>query len=367
MSYTINSFKPVEEESIIQVFDFESIKQECDEWLEDYFQKAIHGAETIDHGYEILWRAIKNTTMAGGKRIRPYLFLLSYVSFGGEKNDQSLQIAAIHELLHQFLLIHDDVIDRDYVRHGEPNVAGQLLGRFEELGENGRHFADSAAILAGDLLQSDVYRIINESPIPSTAKRSITCNVHTAIQQVAAGELMDVEAVIRNPEESDPINVAKYKTASYSFVLPLLNGAALAGASEHECEIIQQFGTTIGIAYQIQDDILGLFGDEDKTGKSTMSDLREGKHTLLIQLALKHGVADEKQIIKQALGNAELTVEQADVVRNIIRTTGSYDMTSQILTEYIDHAALLLNQLAFDEANKHLFSELIDQLTRRQS
>jgi len=347
--------------------DARAVKALCDGWIAAYFERAIQDASGLDEGYTALWRAAASSTLGGGKRLRPYFLALSYTACGGRVIEDIIPIAAACELLHQCLLIHDDVIDRDYIRHGQPNVAGQFMPRYRALGGDTDHYADSAAILAGDLLLSDVYAIISESVFPGDIKRRLFAEVRKAVYEVAAGELIDVEAVVRAVYESDPIKVAKYKTASYSFVLPLVCGAIIAGASDKKIDLLRQLGLNLGIAFQIQDDILGLFGDESKTGKSTLGDLREGKHTLLIQHALINASEADRQIIESALGNKDLTQSEADVVRLFIKSCGAYDTNLSVVHGYVTQAKMTVDELSLDDDHARAFTKIIDKLIDRDA
>lgn len=343
------------------------VRQEIDDWLADYFADMIAMADDINAGYGDLWRAMKSTVQNGGKRLRPYFLLLSYYGFGGRDIKSVIPVAASHELLHQCLLMHDDIIDRDYIRHGHPNVSGILQQKYSELGHDAVHYADSAAILAGDLLLSDTFSIINQAGLGATVTEKLLQNVRRAVFHVAAGELIDVECVTRMVDQTDPMDIAYYKTASYSFILPLTSGALLVGASDEAIAQIETLGRHLGVAYQIQDDILGLFGDEKITGKSTLSDLREGKHTFLITETMSRVDKHDQATIQSALGNNSLTPDDVNVVRQIIVNAGVYDDANQLVNLHSEAATKVITELTIDSETKHQLLAVIQKLVGRKS
>jgi len=351
----------------LKSFSVKNVRYDIDNWLGDYLEESINLAQTLDSSYAEFWKIIQQTILNGGKRLRPYLLLLCYNGFGGKNYIQAIQIAAAHELLHQCLLIHDDIIDRDYIRHGKDNLSGYIKKRFDSLGSDANHYAASEAILAGDLLLSSTYQVINDSAIDPTIKQLVTANVHQAMQQVAAGELLDIESALRPIEISKPIVIADLKTASYSFSLPLINGAILAGALSSEIKHLNTIGHDLGIAYQLQDDLLGLFGDDLVTGKPNITDISEGKHTLLIKMAYEKASALERQLIndKMGIGKADITVEAIEEIKKIVISTGAYNSTKTIIDLYTRNSLAALDKTGLTPTAKLQFSELIKQLLER--
>jgi geranylgeranyl diphosphate synthase type II len=159
------------------------------------------------------------------------------------------------------MLIHDDIIDRDDISYGVRNISGSYLDHYETLvpdTNERRHFARSAAILAGDLLLSDAYRLIAQLQVPASAILAAQSLLNEAIYSVVGGELLDTEAAFKKLASAHPEIIATYKTAGYSFVMPLLIGATIAGAPAEDLTILRHLGTKVGIAYQMRDDYLGV-------------------------------------------------------------------------------------------------------------
>lgn len=235
-----------------------------------------------------LWASLQDAS-AGGKRLRPMLFHSVYVALGGRQADVAAQVGAALELLHTALVVHDDVIDGDTVRRGRPNVVGTFAADARERGhdaERSTHYGQSAAILAGDLALAGAVRVIALCGAPPATVGRMLDLVDRALHLSAAGELTDVRLSLDGEADIPAvISMEHQKTAVYSFELPLQLAAVLAGArAEHEAALTR-FARLLGIGYQIRDDLDGMFGDEAATGKSSVSDLREGKCTPLMAFA----------------------------------------------------------------------------------
>lgn len=262
------------------------IQHQVTAFLLDYCHRQQARAERLAPAYGKLWQAMTKTLQAGGKRLRPYLFLLAYDSCNGKDKQQVLPIAAAWELLHVGLLVQDDIIDRDYTRHGQLNMGGMYRATYAKTIKDdaeSAHFADSAALLAGDLFLNAVQDIILSSSLPDAQKVSALRHLNKALYEVIGGELLDMEAVMSSLNVVDARSIALLKTAVYSVVGPLVAGADAAGASSDTRHVFDRFGAAVGMGYQLRDDLLGVFGDSKKTGKTTSGDLHEAKRTLLMQ------------------------------------------------------------------------------------
>ncbi len=261
--------------------DPSAVRVRVDDYIDELLAERIQQAQEVGGSYARLWQQIDRVVKAGGKRIRPYLVVVGY----GKLDEAIVPIAAAQELVHIAMLIHDDIIDQDFVRHGEDNVGGayQSIYRPFVTPERADHYANSAALMAGDALLSESYRLVAQSPFDEAVRSRVLAELHQSIFEVIGGELMDVEAGFVTGEQFDPMQIYRYKTSSYSFIGPLLSGAYCAGLSDQAQATLRELATNMGIAFQIQDDLLGVFGEQAQTGKSVVTDLREGKRTLLVQ------------------------------------------------------------------------------------
>jgi geranylgeranyl diphosphate synthase type II len=264
-------------------------QSQVDAVLARLFSLARKRAEPLGPAYVELWDRIEAST-TGGKRFRPRMGFASYAALGGDDFEAAAYVGAAFELLHTSLCLHDDVIDRDFTRRGAPNVAGAFRDRALAAGADpalADHHGVSAAVIAGDLALFNAYRLIDRSGVAGEVRARLLEVMDEALFASAAGELIDIDFTLRPavPHVDDILTMERLKTAVYSFEGPLQAGAILAGADEETVATLGEFGREIGIAYQLVDDVLGVFGTEEETGKTTVGDLREGKRTVLIAYA----------------------------------------------------------------------------------
>ncbi|MEO8261477.1 MAG: polyprenyl synthetase family protein [Pseudolysinimonas sp.] len=262
---------------------------QVDAVLGRFFSLAKKRASALGADYERLWGELEANTV-GGKRFRPRMVFAAYEALGGTDSEAAACIGAAFELLHTALIVHDDVIDRDFVRRGAPNLAGSYRDRALAEGNTAaeaEHRGISAAVIAGDLALFNAYRLIDRSGVGDVVRGRLVEVMDDALFASAAGELIDVDFSFMPdvPRVDDILTMERLKTAVYSFECPLQAGAILAGAGEETVATLGDFGREMGIAYQIVDDLLGVFGTAAETGKTTIGDLREGKRTVLIAYA----------------------------------------------------------------------------------
>lgn len=242
----------------------------------------------LDDHDRALWSEIDRAT-EGGKRFRPRLLLGAHTAFGGQQARPAQRVAEALELLHTAFVLHDDVIDGDRVRRGRPNVIGTFTGRAVADGAapaRAERYGEAAGILAGDLvLTAAVREIALCGASPATTVRLLDL-LEDVLHRSAAGELADVRvSVTPGAGLAESLAIAEWKTAAYSFQLPLQAGAVLAGAAGPDVVRIGEVGRLLGIAFQLHDDLDGVFADAATTGKDPLSDLREGKDTALVAIA----------------------------------------------------------------------------------
>ena len=321
----------------------DDVKQLVDAELSSIYQDLKAKAGPIDADFKTLIGAMDDFVARGGKRIRPYLVYLGYFGLNRSNNDDIIKIAAALELLHNFLLIHDDIIDRDYERYHGPNVGGIYYDKFsqEHSDEEALHLANSVALLAGDINHLLTNKVILDSQFEDAEKLAVMKLISDKTFEVIGGEFLDLAVSVGgdlNPSEGQLLNVAQYKTASYSFECPLVAGALLAKAGEREVEGLSSFARPAGIAYQLQDDMLGVFGDPDATGKPITSDLSEGKQTLLIHYGLEQGSQKHIETIKQVHGRQNLKESDVEAVKSVLEESGAADVVRSQIKSYSQEA-----------------------------
>lgn len=343
--------------------DLNDTRALVDAYLEKICAARKQQAAKIGSRYIRFWDEIERSMLAGGKRIRPYLTMIGY----GAVDKRVLPVAVAQELIHVAMLMHDDVIDQDDIRHGVANVQGAYREAYSPYLDpaRARHYSYGAGILAGDALISEAYKMVYASGFGEHIQSQVIAQLHTSIYEVIGGELLDVEAAFITDEIFDPMQVYRYKTSSYSFIGPLLSGAYCGGVGTDEIERLRAFATAAGIAYQIQDDILGVFGDEASTGKSTLTDLREGKQTLLIsyyQAAMDEADHD----LFRYFGDEQATDEVLAQIKHAIRTSGALDKAKETAAAYFSDASEQLAQLEAGSRREAL-TELLERLKQRNA
>ena len=339
-----------------------------DQAIQQYFEKCINDATAIDPSYRLLWETLYGLIRSGGKRLRPRITLMAYDAFGGKDKSGMIPVAAAQELLHFSLLIHDDVIDRDYTRYNTLNIAGrykELYSKFLPDTTDQVHFAHSAAILAGDLMLSGAHELIALSDLNQNEKTIAGQLLAHSIFEVAGGELLDTEISFVPYTDGDALKIARYKTAGYSFKVPLLTGARIAGIPKNKEATLSEFGLALGIAYQLVDDLLGTFGEEETTGKSTTSDITEGKRTFMVEQAINAMTILEKDRFDKSFGNHEASPSEVEDVKQLLVSTGAKTKTEQAIKDYAKKAQAALEELGLDDQHRKAFLDLIHKVTER--
>lgn len=333
-----------------------------------FFEESLQQAKQIDSSYHYLWQVMYQLIQSGGKRLRPRMTLMAYAAFGGNDPAKMIPVAVAQELLHFSLLIHDDIIDRDYTRYGARNVAGTYKETYAQYAidsEDRIHFAHGAAILGGDLMLSSAHKLIALSSLNDEEKMAAQSLLAQGVFEVAAGELLDTESSFVPSADGHAHKIARYKTAGYSFVTPLLTGATIAGATSEQLQTLRAFAVELGVAFQLADDLLGVFGDELVTGKSTTSDITEGKQTFMIEQATRRMSTEQSSRFSALFGKQSAMPDEIAEVRQILVDCGAKAATEQQIQEHADKAADLLTALKLDHAHHGEFMQLVARVTKR--
>lgn len=338
-------------------------KQAVDAYIMDRIHDRVAQASVVHPRYERLWREIARIYQAGGKRMRPYLTVVGY----GELDKAIVPVAAAQELLHVAMLVHDDIIDQDTVRHSQATVNGAYETDYASLlpAQQSTHYANSVALLAGDALLSEAYHLVQSTPFSSSVIRQLSERLSRSVFEVIGGELIDVEAGFIMTEKFDPMTIYRYKTASYSLVGPLVSGALCAEVDETTRGILQKFGAQCGIAFQLQDDLIGMFGDEATTGKPADTDLREGKRTVLI--AEHQAMMSDEQATRFAewFGVRDAPGQALRQLKQDIDSSGARQKTEATAQQYFAQARATLAKLQHGFRRDEL-EQFVDHLQGRR-
>jgi len=342
------------------------LQREIDKRLEIFFEKKLRESENSWLSKEMV-KSIKDFSLRGGKRIRPILFYYGYLIGGGKKKKEALDASISVELIHNFLLIHDDIIDRDDLRRGEPTIHHYYEKIYQKTSKDALHLGNSAAILAGDITSVFGYEILANSNFPTLLKNKAIQKLNQTLSEVVDGQVLDVFLKINyRLNEKEIFKIMEKKTAKYTFEAPLSMGAILAGAGKKTLTQINKFALPLGISFQIRDDILGMFGDEEKTGKPSGADLREGKQTILIFFGRQLANKEQKKIIDQNLGNPKLTREKLEKTREIIIKTGALSSAQNLAKEFSLKAKEEIKKTDFPLEAKIFLEDFTEYIAERE-
>lgn len=276
------------------------------------------------------------TLMDGGKRLRPAFAYWGYRSTGATDNDQIVQAAASLEFLQACALIHDDVMDDSDTRRGKPAAHKQFstLHESHSWNKSATRFGDGAAILIGDLALSWADEMLCTSGL-TTEQQTRAKHVYDVMRtELMAGQYLDLlEQVRGNTTVETSRTVIRYKSAKYTIERPLHMGASIAGASAHHLQVLSDYGLALGEAFQLRDDVLGVFGDAIVTGKPAGDDLREGKQTMLVARTLELCDANARKSFINHLGQADLDADQIEDLQTIIADCGALAEIESLIDE----------------------------------
>ncbi|OGM62324.1 hypothetical protein A2961_02315 [Candidatus Woesebacteria bacterium RIFCSPLOWO2_01_FULL_39_21] len=305
--------------------------------LTSYFDGEIKDAFGVSKKEKALskhiWEHIKEHNLRPAKRLRGSFVYYSYRLTNKDKEKEIMKASMCIELVHTALLMHDDFMDQDDTRRGKPTTHEyyKKIHQDKTYRFNPMHYGESMAVTVGDVALLAGHQILGEVDFLENRKLRALNRLLRGIVNTGFGQAFDVTLEARGQaREKDIFDLHLAKTAIYTYENPLHIGAILAGANEGDLKILSRYAIPGGVAFQLQDDILGLFGDPVKTGKPAHSDLRQGKMTLLIIYALKHGSPTQVKRLRQIWGKRDLTEEEANVTRKIVKDTGSLDYSRDV-------------------------------------
>jgi geranylgeranyl diphosphate synthase type I len=306
----------------------------------------------------------------GGKRIRGALVMVGYEMCGGKNQKMIVKAARAIEMLHAFFLMIDDIQDRSAVRRGGPS-AHKILAQYHKSGGlkgDAEHFGVSVALDAAISGMSAAHIILAGLDADPQLRLNALSIVDRTLGVTAHGQTYDILNET-NPAVSmqDIENVMLWKTAEYTVLNPLCVGMVLAGADCHATDATRDYALNAGVAFQITDDIISTFGDEQETGKSPMDDLREGKRTILTEYALAHADTQDKEFMLRTLGNAKVTNKDFERYKTILTRSGAVTAARAKADEHIS-VALLSLQLGsgyWDAVGTQFLHNLAEYLANR--
>jgi geranylgeranyl diphosphate synthase, type I len=311
-------------------------------------------------------RAARQVVLGGGKRLRPLFTYWGWRAVRNEVPPALIDAAASLELLHSCALVHDDLMDRSDTRRGYAATHTAFAALHRDRGWRGASsdFGDAAAIVLGDLLLSWADALYTRAALGDAAR-----HVFDEMRQlVMAGQYLDMQVQARGDfSVSDALRVIRFKTSKYTVEGPLHLGAAAAGASEDTLHALSAYALPIGEAFQLRDDILGVFGDPVMTGKPAGDDLREGKRTLLVAVAMERATPDQAVLLRKYLGVRSLDSHQVHELRAVLVESGALDEVEQRIATCTAEARSGLRDAAISPAARDALDDLAVAATQRHT
>jgi geranylgeranyl diphosphate synthase, type I len=308
--------------------------------------------------------------LAGGKRLRAAFCYWGWRAAGGHDCGHIHACAAAVELLHASALVHDDVMDASDTRRGHPSVhrAFGALHAAEGWRGGADSFGTGAAILIGDLLLAWTDQLYHASGLPQDALRRGQPVLDSMRTEVICGQYLDLLAQSAGDGGvASALRVVRYKSAKYTVERPLQLGAALAGPADSASLLVActAYGIPVGVAFQLRDDLLGVFGDPAQTGKPAGDDLREGKQTVLVAMARQRATAAQRELLDRCLGDRLLDEAGAAAVRTVLTETGAVAECERMIDSCVTDGLSALTDAPVTSEARRALAELAVTATAR--
>ena len=327
--------------------------------------------------------------LCGGKRLRPAFCVWGYVAAGGKPDEielgSLLTAAASLDVLHASALVHDDVMDASDLRRGRPAAHRQFEALHANAGWLGdsEAFGKSGAIILGDLLVMWSAQMLHAAGLDQTVLERALPIVEAMRTEVTCGQYLDIVTQAHPLRQRAPAidslrpsielalddasRVVEYKAARYTVQRPAQMGAALGGGDDELYYALGAYGSPLGRAFQFRDDLLGVFGDSQLTGKPSGDDLREGKRTVLIAHAYAHADEAGQRLMLQRLGDPGLTPEGVAELQQLVTETGAREAVEAMINEGYERALKALQDADITDEGRAGLTALADAAVRRES
>ena len=306
---------------------------------------------------------IQTFIFSGGKRLRPYCARAIYMWLGGKEEKAMLSFTMFFELFHSFALMHDDIMDQADKRHNAPSTHHYIQTMLDGH-PNAMHTGESQAILVGDLLYSRAYELLHKDfPFAPELLKEARDNIQHMIEEVILWQMVDVDLSISPPADLEVISKKNmYKTASYTFIRPMMTGAILAGADTETRELIRQLAENLGLAFQLRDDLQDLTG-WDKT-KSMFMDIQEAQQTHFTYYIFNQWTDEQKALLANCLGK-RLTNAQIDELKKMFEVSGALERGRKQVNDYLQKAKAIFDTIPMvNQEAKMSFAHMIKKLEK---
>ncbi|MDG4788814.1 polyprenyl synthetase family protein [Micromonospora sp. WMMD1102] len=349
--------------------DRAGLRQRVDSSLARFLARQRAWMTSVDPELGTVAEALEAFVLGGGKRLRPAFGYWGYRGAGGADSDEIVSGLAALEFVQASALIHDDLMDRSDTRRGEPSVHRRFAAQHRAANWSGEpdRFGEASAILLGDLCLVWSDELLHGSGIDPVVVGRARPVFDEMRSEVTIGQYLDVlTQATRDTSVDRASKIARYKSAKYTVERPLLFGAALADAPAALRAVYSAYGLPLGEAFQLRDDVLGVFGDPGQTGKPAGDDLREGKRTFLVAAALEATSPAGRELLDTRLGDPGLDQAGIEVLREIITSSGALDRTERRIATLTDSALAALVGAALEPEAREVLADLAIVATRRK-
>ncbi|MBO4206258.1 polyprenyl synthetase family protein [Micromonospora echinofusca] len=332
---------------IPSAIDLVAVRHAVDEVLREFVADRVRSAAGPELPPAL---AAFDEYLAGGKRLRPLLCYCGWYAAGGAATSRSiLRVAAALELFHTFALIHDDLIDQADSRRGRPTLHRGLDAYHRARGDvpHPDRVGTGAAILLGDLALVWSDELLYASGMTERQLTSVRGLLDLMRNELMYGQYLDLLGTgVPTADLDAALTIARYKSGKYTVERPLQIGARLAGAEQPLLDMFSAFGVPIGEAFQLRDDVLGLFGDPAVTGKSQLDDIRDGKRTVLLAIALDRADGGQRDRLTRLIGDPAVDGAGAAEVRRVVVDTGALATVEAMIDERLGRGLAVLDDAA---------------------
>lgn len=346
-------------------------KQQIDEAANEYSQQLLTAThEEFGHRATQVTSYFTELLQRDSKRVRGSLVLHGYQMAGGDDTATATQLALVVEMIHSYILMIDDIQDNSLSRRGGPaaHVGLAHYHQTEQLAGSDEHFGLSMTLNSLLVGHHEAFELLGQLKVSPSILLAVSNHLHRSLVITGHGQTNDIfNEVVGTVSQADINNVLEWKTAHYTFIAPLQAGMLLAGATPKQCETIVSYARHAGYAFQIGDDVIGLFGKSKELGKNPMDDIREGKRTILTYYALQHTPRPDQNFLLHMLGNTQLSQSEFNRCKEIIKYCGAYDHALASLAERVKLAKQSLEQVAISAKNREFLADLADYLRVRTS
>jgi geranylgeranyl diphosphate synthase type I len=298
-----------------------------------------------------LYDATRYLPLAGGKKLRPCISILSCDAVGGDVK-RVMPFAVALELIHNFTLVHDDIMDKSRLRRNLPTVYIK--------------FGEPTAIIAGDLLFAKAFEVMHDISNDSSVFKRVDFGLINCVREICEGQQLDMEFERRQDVlEEEYLEMIRRKTAAL-FKFAAKGGAILGGGTKEEIKALDEYGESLGLAFQIRDDYLDMSSDEGTLGKDIGNDIRNGKKTLIAVRSISNAVGDDKKLLEKIFGNGDASEQEVKRVYDLFKEMKSIEYAKNTALEYSIKAKKALNMLDDSDAKQVLIGLAEYSITREK-